>query len=157
MREKFEKFGAHLFEIDETLHDVRAVDAATKLTNGAYAERAAALAFEEDERARVNREAAGMNGYPGRKFEADAGGLDDDGDDGDCSADKPEPLGADDPDHVAKAAIEDAWVSAWAQAGDREGWLDVNPLGVPTERECQTVDSGGRCYRVMLVRNDRLP
>ena len=41
-----------------------------------------------------------------------------------------------------------------AQAGDREGWLDENPLGVPTERECQTVDSGGRCYRVMLVRND---
>ena len=45
-------------------------------------------------------------------------------------------------------------MSAWAQAGDREGWLDENPLGVPTERECQTVDSGGRCYRVMLVRND---
>jgi hypothetical protein len=58
-----------------------------------------------------------------------------------------------DPDAEAGEA-EDSWVSAWAQAGDREGWLDENPLGVPTERECQTVDSGGRCYRVMLVRND---
>jgi hypothetical protein len=58
------------------------------------------------------------------------------------------------PDPDAEAEAETEWVSAWAQAGDREGWLDENPLGVPTERECQTVDSGGRCYRVMLVRND---
>jgi hypothetical protein len=58
------------------------------------------------------------------------------------------------PDPDAEAEAEAEWVSAWAQAGDREGWLDENPLGVPTERECQTVDSGGRCYRVMLVRND---
>ena len=47
----------------------------------------------------------------------------------------------------------DGWRSAWAAAGDREGWLDENPLGVPTEREVQTTSTNGRCYRVMLVRN----
>ena len=46
----------------------------------------------------------------------------------------------------------------WHDAGerdppDREGWLDENPLGVPTEREVQTNSTNGRCYRVMLVRN----
>mmetsp|Transcript_13122 Transcript_13122/g.21326 ORF Transcript_13122/g.21326 Transcript_13122/m.21326 type:complete len:150 (+) Transcript_13122:165-614(+) len=58
----------------------------------------------------------------------------------------------------AGAGHEDGsrWISAWATAGPtgRGGWLDVNPLGVPTEREVQTTSTGERCYRMMLVRNN---
>ena len=42
------------------------------------------------------------------------------------------------------------WSGTWAAGG----WCRVNPLGVPTEREVQTLESGAKVYRVMLVRND---
>ena len=93
----------------------------------------------------MSRERAEANGWPGRAFANDAGPPAEV-----STAAETAPPAPVDPDAEAEAEL----VSAWAQAGDREGWLDENPLGVPTERECQTVDSGGRCYRVMLVRND---
>ena len=149
MRAKFETFGAHLFRLDDALHGPETAPEVAE-TNRARAREAAAAAFEEDERARVNRERAEANGFPGRAFAGDAKRRSA-GDD--APAEEAAAAAEADPDAEAGEA-EDSWVSAWAQAGDREGWLDENPLGVPTERECQTVDSGGRCYRVMLVRND---
>ena len=59
MRDKFERFGAHLFELDADLHDVAALDVGggAFAANAAAAAVAAAAAFEDDERARANREA----------------------------------------------------------------------------------------------------
>ena len=42
----------------------------------------------------------------------------------------------------------EGFVPTWYQ----KGWLKVNPLGVPTEREVQTTNEGQPCFRVMLVR-----
>jgi hypothetical protein len=36
------------------------------------------------------------------------------------------------------------------------GWLLINPMGVPTEREVQTTERGAHVYRCMLVRNNKL-
>ena len=44
---------------------------------------------------------------------------------------------------------DDGWRSTWAHAG----WLDENPLGIPTEREIQTTGEGLPVFRVMLRRN----
>lgn len=41
---------------------------------------------------------------------------------------------------------EEAFESQWAALG----WLQVNPLGVPTEREFYVQQSGDPCYRVLL-------
>lgn len=47
----------------------------------------------------------------------------------------------------AAAADEgDGWQSAWEEGG----WLAENPLGVPTEREVYTLDSGLPVFRVLL-------
>jgi len=140
MRDKFERFGAHLFDIDASLHDVSAVDPAVLKSNAESAVANAAAAFQEDEKARLRREKAEKEGYPGRRKDAE----------------KAE--GEEKAEEKAKEAPEaeeegEGWRSAWAAAGDREGWLDENPLGVPTEREVQTNSTNGRCYRVMLVRN----
>ena len=150
MRDKFERFGAHLFHLDKDLHDVTVMDAELLAANEAEAVVAAAAAFQEDERARIARQEAEEAGYPGRGHQQKS---------------KREKL----KDEVAveggaKARPEEReveegdkeWTSAWATAGPAgsDGWLDENPLGVPTEREVQTTSSGGRCYRVMLVRND---
>jgi len=152
MRAKFETFGAHLFHLDESLHGNAKAPETLAAANRERAREAAAAAFEEDERARVSRERAEANGYPGRVFAGDAARPAEAAADSAADSEGTAPPAPPDPDAEAEAEAE--WVSAWAQAGDREGWLDENPLGVPTERECQTVDSGGRCYRVMLVRND---
>lgn len=152
MRAKFETFGAHLFRLDESLHGNAEAPETLAAANRERAREAAAAAFEEDERARVSRERAEANGYPGRVFAGDAVRPAEAAADSAADSEGTAPPAPPDPDAEAEAETE--WVSAWAQAGDREGWLDENPLGVPTERECQTVDSGGRCYRVMLVRND---
>ena len=152
MRAKFETFGAHLFRLDESLHGNAEAPETLAAANRERARDAAAAAFEEDERARVSRERAEANGYPGRVFAGDAVRPAEAAADSAADSEGTAPPAPPDPDADAEAEAE--WVSAWAQAGDREGWLDENPLGVPTERECQTVDSGGRCYRVMLVRND---
>ena len=147
MRAKFETFGAHLFHLDASLHGPASPRAAADAeTNAVRAREAAAAAHEVDERARASRKRAEANGYPGRAFANDAGPNDAAA----ATATADETAAPVEPEAEAEAEL----VSAWAQAGDREGWLDENPLGVPTERECQTVDSGGRCYRVMLVRND---
>jgi tRNA (guanine-N7-)-methyltransferase len=140
MRDKFERFGAHLFDIDASLHDVSAVDPKVLKSNAESAVANAAAAFQEDEKARLRREKAEKEGYPGRRKDAE----------------KAE--GEEKAEEKAKEAPEaeeegEGWRSAWAAAGDREGWLDENPLGVPTEREVQTNSTNGRCYRVMLVRN----
>ena len=147
MRDKFERFGAHLFELDARLHDVSEMDAGAVSERARGSVEAARRAHEEDERARRAREKAEREGYPGRSFAKDAKG--DGGEKG--AAASTERGGG---DEKASEEEEDGWASAWALAGDREGWLDENPLGVPTERECQTVDAGGRCYRVMLVRTE---
>ena len=152
MRAKFETFGSHLFRLDESLHGNAEAPETLAAANRERAREAAAAAFEEDERARVSRERAEANGYPGRVFAGDAVRPAEAAADSAADSKGTAPPAPPDPDAEAEAETE--WVSAWAQAGDREGWLDENPLGVPTERECQTVDSGGRCYRVMLVRND---
>lgn len=152
MRAKFETFGAHLFRLDESLHGNAEAPETLAAANRERAREAAAAAFEEDERARVSRERAEANGYPGRVFAGDAVRPAEAAADSAADSEGTAPPAPPDPDAEAEAETE--WVSAWAKAGDREGWLDENPLGVPTERECQTVDSGGRCYRVMLVRND---
>ena len=152
MRAKFETFGAHLFRLDESLHGNAEAPETLAAANRERAREAAAAAFEEDERARVSRERAEANGYPGRVFAGDAVRPAEAAADSAADSEGTAPPAPPDPDAEAEAETE--WVSTWAQAGDREGWLDENPLGVPTERECQTVDSGGRCYRVMLVRND---
>ena len=140
-----ERFGAHLFELDARLHDVSEMDAGAVSERARGSVEAARRAHEEDERARRAREKAEREGYPGRTFAKDAKG---DGEKGAASTER------DGGDEKASEEEEDGWASAWALAGDREGWLDENPLGVPTERECQTVDAGGRCYRVMLVRTE---
>ena len=44
----------------------------------------------------------------------------------------------------------DGWRSSWARAG----WLEQNPIGVPTEREVQTIGEGLPVFRVMLQRNE---
>ena len=144
MRDKFEKFGAHLFDLDANLHDTSSVDAELLKANAKSAVDAAAAAFEEDEKARLRREKAEKEGYPGRRKDAEKP-------DGEDAKDKAKEV----PTPAAPEADEegDGWRSAWAAAGDREGWLDENPLGVPTEREVQTTSTNGRCYRVMLVRN----
>ena len=152
MREKFEKFGAHLFELDQELHNVSAIAKISLETNKAYAASAAAEAFLSDEKARVAREKAEANGYPGRTFKSDVKNeSEDETNETDFAGDEE---GTEVSDHDDAADPEAFWQSAWSMAGDREGWLDENPLDVPTERECQTNDSGGLCYRVMLVRND---
>ena len=145
MRDKFERFGAHLFDLDASLHDVSAVDAELLKANAKSAVDAAAAAFEEDEKARLRREKAEKEGYPGRRKDAEKP-------DGEDAKDKAKEA----PTPAAPEADDegDGWRSAWAAAGDREGWLDENPLGVPTEREVQTTSTNGRCYRVMLVRNN---
>jgi len=130
MREKFEKFGAHLFDIDSKLHDVSGIDQTA---------------------ARQNVEHARNAGF-GKKTE-DGDETNDQRDDDERQAAEVSP--GIDIDDAVSVTFEKPWTSAWAKAdGDKDGWLDVNPLGVPTERECQTNDQGERCYRVMLVRND---
>ena len=64
-------FGAHLFRLDDALHGPETAPEVAE-TNRARAREAAAAAFEEDERARVNRERAEANGFPGRAFAGDA-------------------------------------------------------------------------------------
>ena len=165
MRDKFERFGAHLFTLDADLHDVTTVDANLLTANENASVQAAAAAFEEDERARVNREAAEAAGYPGRSRQPGKSGQESleqqrrskgEGDrDGDVM-NEGENMGNANTGGGVKEEDELEWRSAWATAGPLgcDGWLDENPLGVPTEREVQTTSTGGRCYRVMLVRND---
>lgn len=43
---------------------------------------------------------------------------------------------------------EDGWASQWAA----RGWLQDNPMGVPTEREVYVTDGGFPVYRVLLER-----
>mmetsp|Transcript_15948 Transcript_15948/g.44534 ORF Transcript_15948/g.44534 Transcript_15948/m.44534 type:complete len:336 (-) Transcript_15948:24-1031(-) len=43
---------------------------------------------------------------------------------------------------------QDTWTSQWVS----HGWMAENPLGVPTEREVYTQESGLPVYRVLLVR-----
>jgi tRNA (guanine-N7-)-methyltransferase len=45
---------------------------------------------------------------------------------------------------------DDGWRSGWAHAG----WLDKNPIGIPSEREVQTLGEGLPVFRVMLRRNE---
>ena len=40
----------------------------------------------------------------------------------------------------------EGFIPTWYQ----KGWLKENPLGVPTEREVQTINEGQPCFRVML-------
>ena len=134
-----------LFDLDASLHDVSAVDAELLKANAKSAVDAAAAAFEEDEKARLRREKAEKEGYPGRRKDAEKP----DGEDAKDKAKEAPTPAAPEADNEG-----DGWRSAWAAAGDREGWLDENPLGVPTEREVQTTSTNGRCYRVMLVRNN---
>jgi tRNA (guanine-N7-)-methyltransferase len=47
---------------------------------------------------------------------------------------------------------DDGWRSTWAHAG----WLDENPLGIPTEREVQTTGEGLPVFRIMLQRNAKV-
>jgi tRNA (guanine-N7-)-methyltransferase len=161
MRNKFERFGAHLFTLDADLHDVTAVDTTLLAARAAEAAAAAAAAFEADERARVGREAREAAGGQGRR-----------GDERSAEQQQQEAAGAgavaegegEGSEDIGEGYVEaesggrggGGWSSAWATAGapGRGGWLDDNPLGVPTEREVQTTSTGGRCYRVMLVRND---
>ena len=72
MRAEFETFGAHLFRLDESLHGNAEAPETLAAANRERAREAAAAAFEEDERARVSRERAEANGYPGRVFAGDA-------------------------------------------------------------------------------------
>jgi tRNA (guanine-N7-)-methyltransferase len=46
---------------------------------------------------------------------------------------------------------DDGWRSGWAHAG----WLDENPIGIPSEREVQTLGEGLPVFRVMLRRNEK--
>ena len=57
---------------------------------------------------------------------------------------KDEPL--EDPD-----AEDDGWRSTWVHGG----WLSENPLGVPSEREVQTLGEGLPVFRVMLRRTEK--
>jgi hypothetical protein len=43
---------------------------------------------------------------------------------------------------------EDGWASQWAA----RGWLQENPMGVPTEREVYVTDGDLPVYRVLLER-----
>ena len=58
--------------------------------------------------------------------------------------------------NAAKEAVvrvddkDDGWRSTWANAG----WLAENPLGIPSERELQTIGEGLPVFRIMLKRND---
>jgi tRNA (guanine-N7-)-methyltransferase len=163
MRDKFERFGAHLFTLDADLHDVSAMDPGALATNAAAAAAVARGALVADERAKANREAAGVAGYPGRRRQRGEK-VDQRPQQGDAAV-AVEEDGDEDTEVAAAVAEAEAgaghedgsrWISAWATAGPtgRGGWLDVNPLGVPTEREVQTTSTGERCYRMMLVRNN---
>ena len=44
------------------------------------------------------------------------------------------------------------WRSTWAATLPGGGWLAVNPVGVPTEREVATLAAGGCIYRMLLHR-----
>ena len=46
---------------------------------------------------------------------------------------------------------DDGWRSTWAHAG----WLPENPIGIPSEREVQTLGEGLPVFRVMLRRTEK--
>jgi len=48
-------------------------------------------------------------------------------------------------------AEDDGWRSTWVHGG----WLSENPLGVPSEREVQTLGEGLPVFRVMLRRTEK--
>ena len=152
MRDKFERYGAHLFTLDADLHDVTAVNPDLLAANAEAAVQAATEAFEVDERARVNREAAEAAGYPGRGRQPGQRRRSEGEGEGEGEGEAVSGGGGD----VIEEGEAEGWRSVWATAGPpgRGGWLDDNPIGVPTEREVQTTETGGRCYRIMLVRND---
>jgi hypothetical protein len=50
---------------------------------------------------------------------------------------------------VSAAEQEGAVSSSWEEAG----WLNVNPLGVPTEREVHAAEQGRQLWRMMLLRH----
>jgi len=55
------------------------------------------------------------------------------------------------PETSADNEDDDGWRSTWAYAG----WLSENPIGVPSEREVQTLGEGLPVYRVMLRRTEK--
>ena len=48
----------------------------------------------------------------------------------------------------------EGFVSDWAASLPGGGWLRVNPVGVPTEREVATLAAGGGIFRMLLERRD---
>ena len=46
---------------------------------------------------------------------------------------------------------DDGWRSTWVHGG----WLSENPIGIPSEREVQTLGEGLPVYRVMLRRTEK--
>jgi tRNA (guanine-N(7)-)-methyltransferase len=58
---------------------------------------------------------------------------------------------ADEDEGDADDSDDDDKPTGWA-ALPGNGWLRHNPMGVPTERETQTVANGGHCWRALLVK-----
>ena len=149
MRDKFERFGAHLFELDARLHDVSEMDAGAVSERARGSVEAARRAHEEDERARRARERAEARGVPGENvFAKDARG--------DVrprrAAASTERDGGDE-----KASEEEE-----GRVGVRVG-ARGRPRGVAGREPARGPDGagvpdgglGGRCYRVMLVATKR--
>jgi tRNA (guanine-N7-)-methyltransferase len=91
--------------------------------------------------------AAGVGGGPPTqsKKRKQKKGQDEEGDDGDGNDDKDD----DGDDGQSGPAPTTAFVSQWSREG---GWLSVNPIGVPTEREHYVTAAGGSIFRVLLRR-----
>ena len=85
------------------------------------------------------------------RFGGDYFELDDELYDADVVAAKIEEAANAPSDEEAANVHDDGWRSTWAHAG----WLDENPLGIPTEREVQTTGEGLPVFRIMLRRNDK--
>ena len=128
MRDKFERFGAHLFDLDASLHDTSAVDAELLKANAKSAVDAAAAAFEEDEKARLRREKAEKEGYPGRRKDAEKP-------DGEDAKDKAKEA----PTPAAPEADDegDGWRSAWAAAGTAKVGSTRTRWGCPRSARCR--------------------
>jgi tRNA (guanine-N(7)-)-methyltransferase len=116
------------------------------------------------EAARINqgddqqRQAAKLAQKRKRKASAAAeGGAGSKGARGDAAAARQQPEGgAADEDEEGGAGEDeddddDDLPTGWA-ALPGNGWLRLNPMGVPTERETQTVANGGHCWRALLVK-----
>ncbi|KAF8061311.1 trmB [Scenedesmus sp. PABB004] len=140
MRDEFEQHAGDVLELSP-LHASARVFQWTP--EQAAAEAAAAAQEQQRQRAAARQRRQGGGAQDG----AQGGAEQQDG-----GAEQQQDEASEEPDGGAEQSQQDggeaAFVSRWAAGG----WLADNPLGVPTEREHYVAATGGRVYRVLLVK-----